>query len=309
MPTPKITKCFCSRCHQETNHKFLFTKVIESDPDLYHCAYLYQVIECLGCENISYRTIFNDYESSYPDEYGNWRIDSTTNIYPTPLKKHKPLTDTYILPAQIRTVYKESIDAFKANCFLLTGVGFRAVIEAICIEKKISGRDLETKINNLAKNRFITDKEANRLHSIRFMGNDSVHEMNVPKENSLYVVLDIIENLLKNLYVIDFKAKGNIETFINDLDDFYELLNPLLQKYNVNDEFPLAKFLGKSVRRFNGRLNEFESLLMTEINSGKYDRLSIGKLDTFGNSTDTVQHFIITKEAKNPITNPNDIPF
>lgn len=297
MSENKTVKSFCSRCHYETNHGVLFSKTVDYDPEEYHCSSVYRVVQCLGCENISFRSVFYDFEASYPDNEGNWIPETTINLYPSLLKEHQPLSNTYILPSKIQTVYKEAINAFKANCFLLTGVAFRAVIEAVCIDKKIAGRDLETKINNLAKNRLITEKEADRLHSIRFIGNDSVHEMSVPKEESLYIVLDIIEHLLKNLYLIDYQAKGKIETVVAEWKEFIDLLNDDLKKYAVNDEFPLAKFLGKNIRRLTGRLPEFEKQLIKEINSGSYDNLTVGKFDKFGTSKDSLQHFIVTAEA------------
>jgi len=111
----------------------------------------------------------HDYESSYPDEYDNWTHDISVNIYPSPLKNHRPISERHLLPAQIKTVYSESIEALKADCKLLAGVGFRAVIEAICIDKNITGRNLEVKITKLLTNKLITDKEAERLHAVRFM--------------------------------------------------------------------------------------------------------------------------------------------
>lgn len=219
--------------------------------------------------------------------------------FPQSIEKTQTVVgNVYILPEKIRIVYDEAIKAFKANCYLLAGVGFRAVIEAVCIDKQIPGRDLESKINNLAKNRLITDKEADRLHSIRFIGNDSVHEMAVPKEKALYIVLDIIEHLLKNLYLIDHQAKGQIDTITSTYTEFTELLNKHLRQHKVGDEFPLAKYFGKDTRRLSGRLSEFEAILVEEIGAGNYEHLKIGKFEPFGNSSEKVQHFIISSPPK-----------
>lgn len=176
---------------------------------------------------------------------------------------------------------------------MLAGVGFRAVIEAICLDKSISGRNLETQINNLSRNRLITDKESERLHAVRFLGNDSIHEMLVPTERALYLVLEIIEHLLKNIYLFDFQTKPILDTFISDYEDFEELLIKELKKYNSGDEFPLAKYLGKDVRRLNGQLSVFESELIGKINNGEFKKLGIGSIKGFGtNTTDQFQHFV-----------------
>jgi hypothetical protein len=287
----KSIKNFCNRCQYETNHTVLHESQERSDHDDYHYGIDYMIVKCAGCEVISFREDFHDYEATYPDEYDNWHHDTKTTLYPSPLKNHRSLSRIYNLPDQIRIVYEEAVNAFKANCYLLTGVAFRAVIEALCIDKSIKGRNLEVKINNLVKDRLITEKEGARLHSIRFIGNDSVHEMSIPKTEALYIVLDIVEHLLKNLYLIDEEAKRSLETIVDNYDDFVPILNRCLKKFILGDEYPLAKFLSKDVRRLNGKIQEFESELLVKINDGSCKNLSIGKNAKFGNSKGNIQHY------------------
>jgi len=172
-------------------------------------------------------------------------------------------------------------------------VAFRAVIEAICLEEEVPRRNLEKKINNLVRQKLITEKEAKRLHPIRFIGNDSVHEMKVPNENSLGIVLNIIEHLLNNIYLIDYDSEGVLETVIDKFYQFERLLKQCIRKMNDGDEIPLAKILNKNVRRFNSKLNDFENELIVKINNNEYRSLSIGKVDVYGNDSIQRQHFII----------------
>ena len=64
----------------------------------------------------------------------------------------------------------------------------------ICIKCEV-GKELsefyKNKINNLEKGKFITERDSSRLHSIRFLGNDSVHEMDVPNEKKLRMLIVI----------------------------------------------------------------------------------------------------------------------
>lgn len=291
----KSKKSYCDNCQNETNHAILFNKKVSSDSEGYDYDTKYLTIQCMGCENVSFRQEFHDYEATYPDDNDNWVHDITVTLFPQPLKNHKAFSEQYLLPKQILTVYNETLEALKSNCYLLAGMGFRAVVEAICIDKAITGRNLELKINNLSRNRFITDKEAERLHAVRFMGNDSVHDMAVPKEKALYVVLEIIEHLLNNLYIIDHHAKNAIDTFITNQEEFEELLLKKLKQFKKGDDFPLAKFLGKDVRRLNGQTITFETELINQITLGEFAKLKIGDVKTFGtNTTDTFQHFIKT---------------
>jgi hypothetical protein len=287
----KDTKSYCQNCDFETNHKILQEQSYDGD-DSYQCRTLYMIVECKGCDTVSFRNEFIDFESAYPDDFNQWHPEVTTTTYPAKSIKQK-IDNFWALPEKIHIVYLESIRAFNAECFLLTGVGFRAVIEAICLDKNIPGRDLAKKIDNLTRQKLITEKEAQRLHSIRFIGNDSVHEMNVPEKNKLLIVLNIIEHLLNNLYIIDYEIKNQLETVIAFYSEFEVLLNANLKKMVSGDEIPLAKILGKSIRRLHGKIQDFENELMTQINDQKYSKLSIGKIDLYGTNSTPVQHFIV----------------
>lgn len=283
---------YCTSCNNDNNHEVLFKAEISGDENYqFHRDYL--TIKCLGCDSISFRDDFHDIESSFPNDNDEWEIPLTSTVYPPFLKNHKGLEYSYRLPESINTVYRESIKAFEINCKLLAGAGFRAIIEAICIEKEIKGRTLEIKINNLSKDGLITKKECERLHSIRFLGNDSIHEMKVPQEKQLKVVLNIIEHILSNIYLIDYEVDSNLEKPINEYVPFKKLLAKKLKEYASGDVFPLVKFLDKDVRRVKDNFVQFEKDLVAEINAGTYDKLSIGVSQPYSGSTGNVQHYIV----------------
>jgi len=288
-----IGKSYCQRCDFETNHKVLFKETKRSDNEDYDFQIIYMVVQCMGCETISFREEFIDIEAAYPDQFGDWQADITISTYPKELKIKDRLKNLYDLPEKIKLIYNEAIDAFNANCLILTGVAFRAVIEAICLEEKIPGNNLEKKIDNLGCKKLITEKEANRLHSIRFIGNDSVHEMKVPKEKSLRMVLNIIEHLLNNLYLIDSDSDGLLEKVIMHFQEFERLLDKCIKNFASGEEIPLAKILNKDVRRLNGKIADYESELIEKINQNEYTKLEIGKIDTYGNDSIKRQHFKI----------------
>lgn len=288
-------KNYCLRCEFETNHRVIANKDYRSDNDEYDYSINYMIVECLGCERISFREDYCDIESAYLNEKGEWIPEITIEIFPKKVRTSKSLQNSHILPSKIKTVYNEAIKAYNAECFILSGVAFRAIIEAICLDNDIAGNNLQKKINNMVKKKLITERESKRLHSIRFMGNDSVHEMKVPNESSLKIVFYIIEHLLNNLYLIDYTSKNHLETIINEYSEFEKLLKNSITTFEKDEEIPLARILGKKVRRLNGRLSDFDKELKSKIELNEFTLLRIGKVDVFGNSNKQVQHYIITK--------------
>lgn len=191
----KKIKSYCACCRFKTNHTIIFSTEKSFRSDDFNSSTIYEVIECDGCNGISFRKKYSDDTMlTGGDDDGNYNYYDEIDIYPSVLEDHKILSGYYYIPAKIRTVYLESIEAFKAKSYLLTGLGLRTIIEAICLEEGIKGKDLAEKIKNLLKSKLITEKEEKRLHPIRFIGNDSGHEINVPSEKKLYIALYIIEH-------------------------------------------------------------------------------------------------------------------
>ena len=284
------SKDYCPTCHQVTNHQSLFLTTKSSDYDSdYHWRKHFEVIQCLGCENIHFRIRYADEEMVRYDEEGYEESYEESIYFPKYLSNHELLENIYHLSNKIRVVYIETIEALKNNCYILAGVGLRAVIEAICLDQNITGRNLEIKINNLVKNKLITEKDGSRLHSIRFLGNDSVHEMEVPREEKLRVALDIVENLMKNLFLIDIKASKHLDVVITQYDDFKSLV---MRKFKSNsilqsDEKNIKELLGKDYRRIEiSYMSNFTQQLIDEINNNTISSLIIGKVEN------NIQYFI-----------------
>lgn len=269
---------YCCLCLRDTNHVVLFVKEVPFDEDYAQETTYYTTVECAGCNYISYRTENIDYLHFEQNQFNEYNPSITVSAYPIALKRHRKIDKWYNLPKKISIVYEESIKAFGSGCYLLAGVAFRAVIEAICLDKKIRGRDLYAKITNLVKSKLITEKEADRLHAIRFIGNDSVHEMNVPGKDALYVVLNTIEHLLNNLYIIDGQIASRLETVIHNYSDFIKLLDSKISLLKSTDSFSLTKILGKAVRRLDNKIEEFEKELIEKIGNSQYANLAINEV-------------------------------
>ncbi len=95
------------------------------------------------------------------------------------------------------------------------------------------------------------------------------------------------------MYILEKKASGNIETAVSRYEVFEKLLNEKLKTFNVGDEYPIAKYLGKDMRRVKESISTLEQELISKIGSGEFTKLSVGKVDTYQNSQNKLQHFIV----------------
>ena len=89
----------------------------------------------------------------------------------------------------------------------LAGGGLRAVVEALCKDKNVSGRNLEKKIDRLVEQGLLAVPQAELLHEERYLGNAALHEIVAPSVLDVNDGFDIIDNLLATIYIMPDKAQ------------------------------------------------------------------------------------------------------
>lgn len=236
----------------------------------------YRMVKCCGCDHVSFDIESVDETSiEYNPIDGSEVYVSFHRSFPVKEGLIECIENTWDFPYEVYGIYRETVTAINEGCYRLAAAGFRATVEAICKEKSIPFKNLEAKINGLKKAGIITEADRNRLHTIRFMGNDAVHQITTPSRESLLLVLDIINGVLSNLYVIDDKMRGKLECPIKTIEEFLDLLNQGLAVRSVGEIDILKKLLPENRRLIYEDRNRFETELQSKINSGEYKKLSM----------------------------------
>lgn len=211
-------KSYCSTCCRPTNQKVLKEEILSyhEEESGWWDDTTYQIIQCMGCDTISFRRLYNDISM----QQNNDEDTTTEELYPKRGIHSRPIKAFRNVPVDIKKVYLETIEAYNNNLTLLCGVGIRAVLEGICIDKgikdgtfansggkEIKSKGLDGKIYGLASNGYLTSDNAEVLHELRFLGNAAVHELATPSTEDLSMAIEIIELVLDNIYELKHKAK------------------------------------------------------------------------------------------------------
>lgn len=221
-----LYEVLCVKCNVETEHRVLYSfdttgSEPYEEPDDYGyvrpSAYIswgtsYQLIRCGGCKSVSFRE-----ESWFSEDEG-----SKETLYPVRSKGKLRAKDFHNAPTAIRRIYRETIDAFNGECLTLCAGGLRAIVEGICADKKIKEgpveiekngtktirqmTNLDGKISGLRESGILTKAKAELLHAHRYLGNDALHDLDVPSVEELRLAIEIIEHVLEDLYTIQDKA-------------------------------------------------------------------------------------------------------
>lgn len=226
-------KSLCSSCKIDTNQKVLFQKKVNTnDGNGWWEEHSYQVIECQGCDTLSFRMLYTDAQmQAWADE--NFEPVSQ-EVYPYRSKFSMSIKSLINTPLNVKAIYKETVESFNGNQYILCGAGLRSIIEAICKDKKIvsggvldkSGKpildksgnpriskNLDGKIQGLMEKGFITEGSAGALHALRFLGNDAVHEVEAPSSEELRIAIGIVEASIESIYEMRHKATELKEQF------------------------------------------------------------------------------------------------
>lgn len=210
-------KSTCTCCKKNTNHKILTDIEIEGKQydikDKIHVEWgdSYQTIQCLGCENISFRQTHqnsNDveyYEGPHGCE-GTYIV--TEKLYPNPKNTRLEIANSYLLPINLRMIYKESLSALNNELPVLTGIGIRAIIETICKDQKTAGNNLLKKIDDLVTQGALTPSGSKILHQLRILGNDAAHDVKPHTSEQLNLAFNVIDHLLAGVYILPQQANN-----------------------------------------------------------------------------------------------------
>jgi hypothetical protein len=166
--------------------------------------YTYQIIKCMGCDSVRFRQFetcseSRDWETGELDEYDE-------AIFPEgKAHKHQPI-DNSGLPEDVAKMYLETVLCFNAGSNTLAGGGLRATVEALCLQQQVKGNNLEKRIDSLVEKGVLAKKQAEHLHEERYIGNEALHEMHTPSDQDLKDGLEIVEGLLRTVYVLPVHA-------------------------------------------------------------------------------------------------------
>lgn len=209
MPEAKFIGIPCQVCNRETRHKVLSETSLDwSFADgLVDVWTTHEILQCQGCLNISYAETSACSEDIDYSEDGEPYLPKKKKYFPNRIVGRAKLESLYALPYGVAKIYEEAHDALCSDLPILSGFGLRAIVEAVCNDKQVSGGNLKEKINGLHSMGLITNDGATILHSLRFMGNDAAHKMKVHTAPQMSAAFDVVEYLLMGVYILPEKAE------------------------------------------------------------------------------------------------------
>lgn len=207
----------CIKCAGKTTHKVLASVDVRGNEGNSNYSFSWstdnQVVQCLGCKTVSFRKASSNSEDYYPiSNEGDFEYSVDETLYPSRIEGIKGLGDeTHYLPSNVRRIYDETLIALSNQSPVMAGIGLRALVETVCKEKNATGHDLLNRIDSLVSAGILTPASAAILHKIRTLGNAAAHEVKPHSDKQLGLAMDIVEHLLKDIYILPKQVETEFE--------------------------------------------------------------------------------------------------
>ncbi|MES2436939.1 MAG: DUF4145 domain-containing protein [Patescibacteria group bacterium] len=166
MEKPQIIQCH--HCGNNSPHEIIFKcdgpeeVLTNSEGDVFETVDTYYFLtRCKSCEDVS---LFSDIELSM--DLGN--LNEAVLQYP----KIKRYQDE--LPERIKKNYTQAKRIEKLSPISFA-VMIRRCLEAVCIDKGASGKNLKTKLDDLAAKQIIPETLSRMSEALRYFGNIGAH--------------------------------------------------------------------------------------------------------------------------------------
>lgn len=202
----------CNRCHQRTIHNLLtgFTGRWDDIEGNMFGSTSYSLYQCGGCDAVLHVTDDMHSEDYDYDDDGAMELNVSTKQYPSIILN---LQDVYTseCPDPIPQLVLETASNLDANNLISATMLTRMIIEAICINLEIKGRDLSKKIDQLELLEIVDFEQKELLQEMRRRGNKVAHEISPMSSEQILAGFGVISTIIRQKYSEPVRSRRAVE--------------------------------------------------------------------------------------------------
>lgn len=202
MEIKETIKTHCYNCDIETNQDILFfdseigpQEIVlrneqgdDSQSAWLVVANIWNLTKCRGCEKINFKHLLRN----SPDR-------NADHVFNFPRKPIRQVPNWIMkLPIKYLEILQEIYISVNEQLFILSLTGIRTLLDIYIVTKIGDAGNFKTKLNKLVTEGIITSSKASVLEIAIDAGNASAHRGYKPTKETLFQILNIVENLLQS---------------------------------------------------------------------------------------------------------------
>ncbi|NNM84476.1 MAG: hypothetical protein HKL96_01780 [Phycisphaerales bacterium] len=203
-PQP-LVPAYCSTCLGETRHRLIgrCSKAVDGDDGWYERT-IYELVQCLGCENASLRRTYHD--AAEPADLIEYFPPAASRRLPEWMAPRNWPPAAVPWP-QIVGVLREVYAATFSGNNRVALMGTRAVIDLALTEQLGDIGGLNQKLREAKKRGWIGNIDYDIFRTVIDAGDAASHRAYNPDAKQLNLIVDTVEHLVELLYVLQPAAK------------------------------------------------------------------------------------------------------
>jgi hypothetical protein len=207
---PEDRRLHCNQCLRDTNHGVLYSRAEKwaeefEDGFAIDGSDTYSLVLCRGCDSI--RMVHEHWFSEDWDDEGPVQYRS---YYPPNVIRSAPEWLAEGLPAksrELRELIGEIYKAVAVSAFRIAAMGIRALVERVMIDKVDDQGSFEKNIPKFFEAGFVAGHQQKMFRDILIeAGHAAMHRPWEPSSEDINTLLDIVEAMIKAIYVVPAKA-------------------------------------------------------------------------------------------------------
>lgn len=197
-------RIFCNLCNAGTNHilraKYARRRIVYDYGEIYYPGDIQTSIwSCAGCDEETFEWLYTTVDND--DQVGPNYFPPRTEDSPPPesVMQAKPFMN---LSPKLKQIYEETIRSFNSGSLVLCSIGLGALLEGICTEKGLTGKNMVDGLSRFVPNPNVIQA----LIELVDARNDAAHRFDAQSEDKVKLAIAFMEDLLNALYNLDYKA-------------------------------------------------------------------------------------------------------
>lgn len=193
-------RAHCNECGGERNHSILHSETTSwsDNDDGTSGSETYEMLRCLGCDNIKLR-----YTSSFSEDE-----NPTINYFPPSIFRKQPewLNELFanVAGSEEAFVYSLLLEIYSAlqnNQPHLAAMGIRSLLERIMIAKVGDRGTFSGNISEFEAKGFVSHIQRERLETILEAGHATIHRSFTPSDADLITLVNITESIVETVFL------------------------------------------------------------------------------------------------------------
>lgn len=202
-------KLHCNGCQQKTNHLIKAEHKVSSDKeDYFSWCNEYYIMQCMGCDSISFLDQYGDEEMQDYTHEGEVVFYTLDTVYPPRIARQIPSWFNELKEEKtLLNILTEVYTALQNNLSVLATQGTRTALDIVMTKKIGNTGGFAKRVDAFIAAGYLQKDLRQTLLDVLDAGSAAAHRGYQPDEQEISEIFDLVEGIIHAVYIMPKKAE------------------------------------------------------------------------------------------------------